>query len=60
MTSVAISARFSTGPGQPAYIAPGATFPMRDVPPGVVAHVQIEKIYSQGPWHGDEAEDPTD
>ena len=23
---------------------------MRDVPPGVVVHVEIEKIYGQGPW----------
>ena len=39
-----------------AYISPGATFPMRDVPPGVVVHVQIEKIYGQGPWQPDTAE----
>jgi ribosomal protein L2 len=40
-----------------AYIGPGATFPMRDVPPGVVVHVQIEKIYGQGPWNQDGLED---
>ena len=40
-----------------AYIGPGATFPMRDVPPGVVVHVQIEKIYGQGPWNQDGFED---
>jgi PPOX class probable F420-dependent enzyme len=32
------------------YLGPGATFPLRDVPPGVVAHVTVEKIYGQGPW----------
>jgi PPOX class probable F420-dependent enzyme len=36
-----------------AYIGPGAIFPMRDTPPGVVVHVQIEKVYGQGPWHED-------
>jgi ribosomal protein L2 len=40
-----------------AYIAPGATFPMRDVPPGVVVHVQVEKIYGQGPWQEGASED---
>ena len=40
-----------------AYIGPGATFPMRDVPPGVVIHVEIEKIYGQGPWRSVDAED---
>jgi PPOX class probable F420-dependent enzyme len=39
-----------------AYIGPGATFPMRDVPPGVVVHVQIEKIYGQGPWQANATE----
>jgi PPOX class probable F420-dependent enzyme len=38
------------------YIGPGATFPMRDVPSGVVVHVTVEKIYGQGPWR-DETED---
>ncbi len=32
------------------YVGPGATFPLRDAPPGVVAHVAVEKIYGQGPW----------
>ena len=32
------------------YIGPGATFPLRDAPPGVVAHVTVEKVYGQGPW----------
>src|SRR5436190_3760217 len=27
------------------YIGPGAKFPMRDVPPGLVYHVTIERIY---------------
>jgi PPOX class probable F420-dependent enzyme len=35
------------------YIGPGATFPMRDVPSGVVVHVEVEKIYGQGPWRGE-------
>jgi hypothetical protein len=32
------------------YIGPGATYPMRDVPPGVVTHVTIDEIYGIGPW----------
>jgi PPOX class probable F420-dependent enzyme len=32
------------------YIGPGAVFPMRDMPPGVVIHVTVEKIYGMGPW----------
>ena len=40
-----------------AYIGPGATFPMRDAPPGVVVHVRIEKIYGQGPWQPNATED---
>jgi len=32
------------------YMGPGAKYPMRDVPPGVVTHVTIEEIYGQGPW----------
>ena len=32
------------------YIGPGAKYPMRDVPPGVVTHVTVEEIYGQGPW----------
>jgi PPOX class probable F420-dependent enzyme len=33
------------------YIAPGAKFPMRDVPPGLVYHVEVDRIYGHGPWH---------
>jgi PPOX class probable F420-dependent enzyme len=41
----------------PAYIGPGATFPMRDVPPGVTVRVTVERVYGQGPWkRGVEAE----
>lgn len=32
------------------YIGPGARFPMRDAPPGVVVRVTPERIYGQGPW----------
>jgi len=32
------------------YIGPGATFPMRDAPDGLVVHVEIDRIYGQGPW----------
>jgi PPOX class probable F420-dependent enzyme len=32
------------------YIGPGAVYPMRDAPPGVVTHVTIDEIYGQGPW----------
>jgi len=32
------------------YIGPGATFPLRDVPDGVVVHVAIDRVYGQGPW----------
>jgi PPOX class probable F420-dependent enzyme len=34
----------------PAYMGPGARFPMRDVPPGFTIRVTIERIYGQGPW----------
>jgi PPOX class probable F420-dependent enzyme len=34
----------------PAYMGPGATFPMRDVPPGFVVHLVIDRIYGVGPW----------
>jgi ribosomal protein L2 len=37
----------------PIYIGPGATFPMREVPSGVVVHVEVEKIYGQGQWRGE-------
>lgn len=33
-----------------AYIAPGAVFPMRDVPPGLVVHVAVDRVYGVGPW----------
>ena len=32
------------------YIGPGATYPMREVPPGVVTRVTIDEIAGQGPW----------
>lgn len=32
------------------YIGPGATYPMRDVPPGVVTHIMVDEIYGMGPW----------
>jgi len=32
------------------YIGPGAKFPMREVPAGLVYHVTVERIYGQGPW----------
>lgn len=37
----------------PAYMGPGATFPMRDVPPGFVVHLTIDRIYGVGPWGHD-------
>jgi PPOX class probable F420-dependent enzyme len=33
-----------------AYIGPGAVFPMRDFPPGLVIHVTVDRIYGVGPW----------
>jgi PPOX class probable F420-dependent enzyme len=33
-----------------AYIGPGAEFPLRDVPPGLVIHVAVDRFYGQGPW----------
>jgi PPOX class probable F420-dependent enzyme len=33
-----------------AYLGPGQRYPMRDVPPGVVIRVTVERIYGQGPW----------
>jgi nitroimidazol reductase NimA-like FMN-containing flavoprotein (pyridoxamine 5'-phosphate oxidase superfamily) len=35
------------------YIGPGAKYPMREVPDGVVVHVTVERIYGQGPWSED-------
>jgi PPOX class probable F420-dependent enzyme len=32
------------------YIGPGQTFPMREVPDGVVVHITIDRVYGQGPW----------
>jgi PPOX class probable F420-dependent enzyme len=32
------------------YIGPGERFPMRDVPPGFVTRVTVERIYGVGPW----------
>ncbi len=36
------------------YIAPGAKFPVRDFPPGLVVHVAVDRFYGVGPWAGDE------
>jgi PPOX class probable F420-dependent enzyme len=36
------------------YIGPGQQFPMREVPPGVVTRVAVEKIYGVGPWRSAE------
>jgi PPOX class probable F420-dependent enzyme len=33
-----------------AYLGPGQKYPQRDVPPGVVIRVTVEKIYGMGPW----------
>ena len=38
------------------YIGPGATYPMRDVPAGVVTRVTVEEIYGHGPWRQEAAE----
>ena len=32
------------------YIGPGETFPLRDVPEGIVIHVTVDRVYGQGPW----------
>jgi PPOX class probable F420-dependent enzyme len=32
------------------YIGPGQKYPLRDVPEGVVIHVDVERVYGQGPW----------
>lgn len=34
------------------YIGPAATFPMRDVPDGVVVTIDVDRYYGQGPWAG--------
>jgi len=39
----------------PYYIGPGATFPMRNLPPGYVTRVTIERIYGVGPWREEQA-----
>jgi PPOX class probable F420-dependent enzyme len=33
-----------------AYLGPGQRYPLRDVPPGLVMRVTVERIYGQGPW----------
>ena len=35
------------------YIGPGSRFPMREVPPGFVTRVNVERIYGVGPWGHD-------
>ena len=35
------------------YIGPGSEFPMREVPPGFVTPVKVERIYGVGPWGHD-------
>jgi PPOX class probable F420-dependent enzyme len=37
----------------PAYLGPGARFPMRNVPPGFVVHLSVDRIYGVGPWGHD-------
>ena len=32
------------------YIGPGERYPLRDAPEGVVIHVDVERVYGQGPW----------
>jgi PPOX class probable F420-dependent enzyme len=32
------------------YLGPGRQYPMREVPPGLVFHVAVERVYGQGPW----------
>jgi len=39
----------------PYYIGPGATFPMRNLPPGYVTRVTIERVYGVGPWREEQA-----
>lgn len=34
----------------PHYFGPGAVYPMREVPPGVVIHVTVDEIRGMGPW----------
>jgi PPOX class probable F420-dependent enzyme len=34
----------------PNYFGPGAVYPMREVPPGVVIHVTVDEIRGMGPW----------
>ena len=35
------------------YLGPGTLFPRRDVPPGYVTRVAVERIYGVGPWGHD-------
>jgi PPOX class probable F420-dependent enzyme len=34
----------------PAYIGPGAMFPMRDAPAGATFRASVKRIYGVGPW----------
>lgn len=32
------------------YLGPGRQYPMRELPPGAVVHVTVDRLYGQGPW----------
>ena len=32
------------------YIGPGQQYPMRGAPDGVVLHIEVDRVYGQGPW----------
>lgn len=32
------------------YIGPGQRYPARDLPDGAVIHVDVDRVYGQGPW----------
>jgi hypothetical protein len=32
------------------YLGPGQQYPMRDAPEGLVVHLEVDRVYGQGPW----------
>jgi PPOX class probable F420-dependent enzyme len=38
----------------PSYLGPGATFPMREVPPGFTVLVDVDRVYGVGDWRDED------
>jgi PPOX class probable F420-dependent enzyme len=42
------------------YLGPGKQYPWRDPPQGFTVHVDVERVYGQGSWKGEEDGSPDD